>query len=172
MSCFSLTEFFGDIFISWLPLYYEAKLLLLFYLVHPQTAGALKLYDQVFRPDSADAHGTPDTRSRVRTRGRPARRLTHARTHAINASLSAVPPKHASTSLVRTRLLLPGESAGLESIHCGVLKCANSAVQFIQPTLQHHEAHIDRSISEAQASAQASWKLFAARGRSKLDDSA
>ena len=47
MSCFSLTEFFGDIFISWLPLYYEAKLLLLFYLVHPQTAGALKLYDQV-----------------------------------------------------------------------------------------------------------------------------
>ena len=95
-----------------------------------------------------------------------------SRTHAINASLSAVPPKHASTSLVRTRLLLPGESAGLESIHCGVLKCANSAVQFIQPTLQHHEAHIDRSISEAQASAQASWKLFAARGRSKLHDSA
>jgi hypothetical protein len=79
MSCFSLTEFFGDIFISWLPLYYEAKLLLLFYLVHPQTAGALKLYDQVFRPDSADARGTPDTRSRVRTRGRPA--LTaHTRT--------------------------------------------------------------------------------------------
>jgi hypothetical protein len=47
MSCFSLTEFFGDIFISWLPLYYEAKLLLLLYLVHPKTAGALKLYDQV-----------------------------------------------------------------------------------------------------------------------------
>lgn len=158
---------------------------------HIHIMAAVILRSQTFAPvlsrASPNSGGTQAVRSGLPARQR--RRTRHAgysfsradtrqtgsdgaRTHAINASLSAVPPKHASTSLVRTRLLLPGESAGLESIHCGVLKCANSAVQFIQPTLQHHEAHIDRSISEAQASAQASWKLFAARGRSKLHDSA
>merc|ERR1711871_1838987 len=53
LSCFGLTEFFSDILISWLPLYYETKLLLMLWMVHPKTRGAQKLYEQFIQPTLA-----------------------------------------------------------------------------------------------------------------------
>eukprot|EP00802_Teleaulax_amphioxeia_P020838 Tamp_21140.p2 GENE.Tamp_21140~~Tamp_21140.p2 ORF type:complete len:158 (+),score=40.60 Tamp_21140:363-836(+) len=43
-SLFTLVEFFLDIVLAWIPLYYEAKLIGLLYLALPQTRGALKLF--------------------------------------------------------------------------------------------------------------------------------
>jgi len=43
-SLFTLVEFFLDIVLAWIPLYYEAKLIAILYLALPQTRGALKLF--------------------------------------------------------------------------------------------------------------------------------
>lgn len=43
-SLFSTIEFFLDIVLAWVPLYYEAKLIFILWLALPQTRGALKLW--------------------------------------------------------------------------------------------------------------------------------
>ncbi|KAK4562447.1 hypothetical protein RGQ29_005082 [Quercus rubra] len=40
----------GDTFISWLPLYSEAKLAIFIYLWHPKTKGTSYVYNSFFRP--------------------------------------------------------------------------------------------------------------------------
>eukprot|EP00695_Tsukubamonas_globosa_P003442 TRINITY_DN636_c0_g1_i1.p1 TRINITY_DN636_c0_g1~~TRINITY_DN636_c0_g1_i1.p1 ORF type:complete len:160 (+),score=44.42 TRINITY_DN636_c0_g1_i1:49-480(+) len=47
---FSFIEFFLDVFISWLPLYYPLKLLFIIWLQLPQTQGAKKLYNGFIEP--------------------------------------------------------------------------------------------------------------------------
>eukprot|EP00941_MAST-03F_sp_MAST-3F-sp1_P004611 g4611.t1 len=62
MSCFTALEIFGDTFVSWLPFYYEAKILFIFWLVLPQFKGAITLYRKVLHPtiqkyeDDIDKH--------------------------------------------------------------------------------------------------------------------
>ncbi|KAK9859857.1 hypothetical protein WJX84_009155, partial [Apatococcus fuscideae] len=51
LAIFTTTErMLLDMFIFWVPLYYEAKFLFVLYLWHPRTKGALYLYTQVVRP--------------------------------------------------------------------------------------------------------------------------
>lgn len=46
----SVIERFGDIFISWLPLYGEMKLAFIIYLWYPQTKGTSYVYESLLRP--------------------------------------------------------------------------------------------------------------------------
>ncbi|XP_030549941.2 putative HVA22-like protein g [Rhodamnia argentea] len=46
----SVCERLGDAFISWLPLYGEAKFAFFIYLWHPQTKGTQDIYNYFFRP--------------------------------------------------------------------------------------------------------------------------
>ncbi|KAH7523521.1 hypothetical protein FEM48_Zijuj06G0020200 [Ziziphus jujuba var. spinosa] len=46
----TVCERVGDAFISWVPMYSEAKLLLFVYLWHPRTMGTTYVYDSFFRP--------------------------------------------------------------------------------------------------------------------------
>ena len=72
MACFSILELFGDVLISWLPLYYESKILFIIWLSLPGTKGAEKLYSNLIEPyfhqyeDHIDAHA--EIVSQVRTR--------------------------------------------------------------------------------------------------------
>lgn len=47
---FSFVEAFGDRILSWVPLYYEAKVALLIWLVTPYFKGATKIYDRLLAP--------------------------------------------------------------------------------------------------------------------------
>jgi hypothetical protein len=49
-SYFLVFEMFGDVVLSWIPFYYEAKLALLIWLVTPRFNGADKIYKQVIYP--------------------------------------------------------------------------------------------------------------------------
>ncbi|XP_057964729.1 HVA22-like protein i [Malania oleifera] len=46
----TVCERVGDAFISWLPMYSEAKVALLIYLWHPKTKGTIYVYNSFFRP--------------------------------------------------------------------------------------------------------------------------
>ncbi|KAL4616030.1 hypothetical protein ACB092_07G169700 [Castanea dentata] len=50
----------GDTFISWLPLYSEAKLAIFIYLWHPKTKGTSYVYNSFFRPYVAKHEGEID----------------------------------------------------------------------------------------------------------------
>ena len=50
MALFSVVELFGDLLISWLPLYYEAKIIFIIWLSLPQTRGAARIYGTVIDP--------------------------------------------------------------------------------------------------------------------------
>ncbi|XP_055808784.1 putative HVA22-like protein g [Solanum dulcamara] len=43
-------ESFGDLFLSWLPMYGEAKLALFIYLWYPKTKGTAYIYDTILKP--------------------------------------------------------------------------------------------------------------------------
>ncbi|ORX56879.1 hypothetical protein DM01DRAFT_1382296 [Hesseltinella vesiculosa] len=45
-----VVEYVADIFVFWLPFYYEIKLLLILWLIFPQTNGTKLLYDQYLEP--------------------------------------------------------------------------------------------------------------------------
>lgn len=49
-SAFSVAEYWLDIFISFIPFYYEAKILFLVWLQLPQTNGATFVYHQYMKP--------------------------------------------------------------------------------------------------------------------------
>jgi receptor expression-enhancing protein 1/2/3/4 len=49
-SCFVTLETFSDMFISWFPFYYEAKLLVVFWLLSPMTKGSSILYKKFIHP--------------------------------------------------------------------------------------------------------------------------
>jgi receptor expression-enhancing protein 1/2/3/4 len=49
-SCFVTLETFSDMFISWFPFYYEAKLLVVFWLLSPMTKGSSILYKKFVHP--------------------------------------------------------------------------------------------------------------------------
>ncbi|XP_030972941.1 putative HVA22-like protein g isoform X2 [Quercus lobata] len=53
-------ERIGDSFISWLPLYSEAKLAICIYLWHPKTKGTSYVYNSFFRPYVAKHEGEID----------------------------------------------------------------------------------------------------------------
>ncbi|KAK4587846.1 hypothetical protein RGQ29_019020 [Quercus rubra] len=53
-------ERIGDTFISWLPLYSEAKLAIFIYLWHPKTKGTSYVYNSFFRPYVAKHEGEID----------------------------------------------------------------------------------------------------------------
>ncbi|KAL1833797.1 hypothetical protein DCAR_0103919 [Daucus carota subsp. sativus] len=46
----TVCERFVDVFVSWLPLYDEAKLVFIIYLWHPKTRGAEYIYENILRP--------------------------------------------------------------------------------------------------------------------------
>ncbi|XP_040244437.1 HVA22-like protein i [Aegilops tauschii subsp. strangulata] len=50
MATLTVVERFADWIVSWLPMYGEAKLLLVLYLWHPGTRGAGHVYDGLLRP--------------------------------------------------------------------------------------------------------------------------
>lgn len=50
MAVLSICEIFGDIFISWLPLYGEMKLAFIIYLWYPKTKGTKYVYETFVRP--------------------------------------------------------------------------------------------------------------------------
>merc|ERR1712070_1059533 len=50
MSCFTALEVFGDVLISWLPFYYEAKIAFILWLVLPKWRGAIHIYRKVLNP--------------------------------------------------------------------------------------------------------------------------
>ncbi|KAL8152962.1 hypothetical protein V2J09_010722 [Rumex salicifolius] len=50
MAALSVFEVFGDIFISWLPLYGEMKLAFIIYLWYPKTKGTKYIYEAFVRP--------------------------------------------------------------------------------------------------------------------------
>ena len=50
MAVFSVFELVGDMLVSWLPLYYEAKIVLIIWLSLPQTKGSERLYAQLIEP--------------------------------------------------------------------------------------------------------------------------
>ncbi|KAI9143745.1 TB2/DP1, HVA22 family-domain-containing protein [Paraphysoderma sedebokerense] len=47
---FNIIEFFTDVLLYWLPMYFVAKTAILMWLFIPQTKGAVKVYQQVLRP--------------------------------------------------------------------------------------------------------------------------
>eukprot|EP01025_Chloroclados_australasicus_P039791 TRINITY_DN4140_c0_g1_i4.p1 TRINITY_DN4140_c0_g1~~TRINITY_DN4140_c0_g1_i4.p1 ORF type:complete len:156 (+),score=30.74 TRINITY_DN4140_c0_g1_i4:113-580(+) len=49
-SLISLVELFAEWILEWIPLYFEAKLVFLAWLIAPQTKGALMLYEKFIRP--------------------------------------------------------------------------------------------------------------------------
>jgi len=49
-SLFTLIEFFLDVVLAWVPLYYEAKMVFILWLCLPQTRGALKLWQDYKEP--------------------------------------------------------------------------------------------------------------------------
>jgi len=51
---FITTEAFSDIFLSWLPLYYEVKVVFVIWLVSPATKGASMLYRRYVHPKLAE----------------------------------------------------------------------------------------------------------------------
>ncbi len=62
MALFSTAELFGDVLISWMPFYFESKIIFIVWLSLPGTRGADKLYDKVIEPylhhyeEHIDAH--------------------------------------------------------------------------------------------------------------------
>uniref|UniRef100_A0A1D1YFN9 HVA22-like protein n=1 Tax=Anthurium amnicola TaxID=1678845 RepID=A0A1D1YFN9_9ARAE len=50
MGLLTALERFGDMFVSWLPLYDEAKLAFIIYLWHPKTKGTWYIYNAFFMP--------------------------------------------------------------------------------------------------------------------------
>ena len=50
MGIFTFIEFYADIFICWLPFYYEVKILFLVWLVLPRTRGAPIVWSQYLKP--------------------------------------------------------------------------------------------------------------------------
>ncbi|KAJ4716707.1 HVA22-like protein [Melia azedarach] len=50
VALFTVGERVGDAFISWLPMYSEAKLAFFIYLWHPKTMGTDYVYNVIFRP--------------------------------------------------------------------------------------------------------------------------
>ncbi|OIW21239.1 hypothetical protein TanjilG_31111 [Lupinus angustifolius] len=50
VALFTVLEKFTDVFIGWLPLYGEMKLILFIYLWYPKTKGTGYVYDNVLRP--------------------------------------------------------------------------------------------------------------------------
>jgi receptor expression-enhancing protein 5/6 len=49
-SCFTIVEGFLECFLFWVPFYYPIKLIALVFLFHPQTKGAMQIYDKVLKP--------------------------------------------------------------------------------------------------------------------------
>ena len=49
-SCITTVEVFEDSLLCWLPLYYELKLCLVLWLIHPQSHGAEKVFDLLVKP--------------------------------------------------------------------------------------------------------------------------
>lgn len=50
MACFQLIETFTDVFLSWFPFYYEAKVCIVFWLLSPMTKGSSILYKKFIHP--------------------------------------------------------------------------------------------------------------------------
>eukprot|EP01122_Echinamoeba_exundans_P001613 TRINITY_DN11635_c0_g1_i1.p1 TRINITY_DN11635_c0_g1~~TRINITY_DN11635_c0_g1_i1.p1 ORF type:complete len:307 (+),score=66.53 TRINITY_DN11635_c0_g1_i1:11-931(+) len=50
MGFFSFIEFYADIFVSWLPFYYEVKMLFLLWLVMPNSRGTPIIWSQYLKP--------------------------------------------------------------------------------------------------------------------------
>eukprot|EP00163_Fabomonas_tropica_P029171 TRINITY_DN6170_c0_g1_i1.p1 TRINITY_DN6170_c0_g1~~TRINITY_DN6170_c0_g1_i1.p1 ORF type:complete len:175 (-),score=19.20 TRINITY_DN6170_c0_g1_i1:393-917(-) len=50
ISAFTTVEYWSDLFLFWLPFYYETKLGFVLWLQAPQTRGALSLYDNYILP--------------------------------------------------------------------------------------------------------------------------
>jgi receptor expression-enhancing protein 1/2/3/4 len=50
MALFQLLETFSDVFLSWLPFYYEAKCIFVFWLLSPMTRGSSILYKKFIHP--------------------------------------------------------------------------------------------------------------------------
>ncbi|KAI7733230.1 hypothetical protein M8C21_006194, partial [Ambrosia artemisiifolia] len=60
---------FGDAFISWLPMYSEAKLVICVYLWHPKTQGTKYIYNSLLKPYLSKNEARIDrTLSQVKTR--------------------------------------------------------------------------------------------------------
>ncbi|KAI1314610.1 receptor accessory protein 4 [Mortierella claussenii] len=60
MGLFHLVEFVLDMFIFWLPFYYEIKLLFILWMIMPQTQGSIYLYQAVVDPYLAQHEGDID----------------------------------------------------------------------------------------------------------------
>ena len=88
MGVFTFAEFFLDVLLSWLPLFWETKILFLAWLVHSNFAGAAFVYenfvDEVFREHELDIdHSLAICKARVRgtargAAGMMARQVTNA----------------------------------------------------------------------------------------------
>ncbi|CAN0539495.1 unnamed protein product [Ectocarpus sp. 12 AP-2014] len=50
MSVFALVEIFVDFFVSWVPFYYEAKIVLIVWLAMPRYQGASQIYRRLLHP--------------------------------------------------------------------------------------------------------------------------
>ncbi|CAN0140198.1 unnamed protein product [Hapterophycus canaliculatus] len=50
MSVFALVEIFVDFFVSWVPFYYEAKIVLIVWLAMPRYQGASQIYRKLLHP--------------------------------------------------------------------------------------------------------------------------
>ncbi|KAK4768695.1 hypothetical protein SAY87_003836 [Trapa incisa] len=98
-------ERIGDAFVSWIPMYSEAKLVFVIYLWFPKTKGATYVYDAFFRPYVAKHESYIDRNlSELKTRAGDATVLTWQRTISYGqirvfeilqyiASQSASPPR-------------------------------------------------------------------------------
>jgi receptor expression-enhancing protein 1/2/3/4 len=60
-ACFTFVETFADIFIAWLPFYYEIKILFVLWLLSPATKGASILYRKFIHPQLAKREKEIDT---------------------------------------------------------------------------------------------------------------
>ena len=60
ISCFTASEVFGDVLVSWLPFYYEAKVAIIIYLVCNRKA-AVAFYRKYLHPTLETYEGTSNT---------------------------------------------------------------------------------------------------------------